>query len=82
MYAIKNKNTGKWVSGTDFRQSYGTHPGLGDRNEAQICVYKQRTLGSAITYDLLWEAEIDFDHRGCSTNNYVIKSVKLVEVEE
>lgn len=82
MYAIKNKNTGKWVSGTDFHQSYDTRPGLGDREKAQIRVYKQRMLGSALTYNELWEAEVDFDHRGCSTKNYVIRQVKLVEITE
>lgn len=82
MYAIRNKETGKFVSGTDYRQSYGFSFGIGEFSKVQMIIYKQISNGSALTYADYWHAERDFFDRGCSSKLYKIVKVDLVEVDE
>lgn len=66
MYAIKNKRTGKWVYGTDYR--YVPH--------------RQRTsFDEAMTFDSKEEAAFAFEHRNCG-KDYVIVEVELLEVNK
>ena len=66
MYAIRNKNTGEWVYGTDYRYS----------------PTRQRTSSSqALTYED-WEcAEMDLKHRKCG-KDYEIVKVSLIEAND
>lgn len=79
MFAIKRKRDGKWVSGTDYRQSYGQRAGIGELKDLTFTIYKQLCNGDALTFYEYENAEFQFNRRGCSTNDYVIVPVKVVE---
>ncbi len=66
MYAIRNKRTGKWVCGTDYRYS----PRRQRTSHSQALTYEDREL-----------AELDFRYRKCSKEYQIVK-VALIEVEE
>lgn len=82
MHAIRNKKNGKYVSGTDYRQHYATHSGIGQHAGIQLATYKQISNGSALTYADYWDVERDFDNCGCSPRLYKIVKVNLVEVDK
>lgn len=63
MYAIRNKKTGKWLYGTDYRY-YPFH---------------QRTsYEKALTFEDKWDAEMTLKARRCNKNYEVVK-VELKE---
>lgn len=64
MYAIKNKRTGKWIYGTDFRYS----------------PYYQRTSKEqAMTWEDIEEVQWEFERRRCG-KDYKIVNVRLEEI--
>lgn len=75
MYAIWNKEIGKFVSGTDYRRDYGLQA------DGINHTYRQIMDGSALTFPDKWDAEQQFKHRGCSSKRYKIVKVDLVEAD-
>ena len=63
MYAIKNKLTGKWLYGTDFRTSKPVQ-----RTSENRCMIFE-------TYE---DAKLEVDRRRCSRNYQIVK-VKVIE---
>lgn len=66
MYAIRNKNTHKWVYGTDYRYKPR---------------HQRTSLGRALTYEDRAEAEMDYKHRQCG-KDYEIVKVEMVASHE
>ena len=66
MYAIRNKNTHKWLFGTDFTY----HP------------HRQYTSSEKVlTWETESDARIEFIHRECG-KSYEVVPVMLLELEE
>ena len=62
MYAIRNKITGQWLYGTDYRE----------------CPPRQRTSNrQALTFETLEDAEYEFKKRECDKHEYEIGKVQL-----
>ena len=67
MFAIKNKRTGEWVFGTNWRCS----PPRQRLHPEQAVTYRTRGL-----------AESDFKNRECHESTYKIVAVELREIAE
>ena len=65
-YAIRNKRTGRWVYGTDYRYSPP---------------HQRTSKDTALLFDDHKIAKLEFEIRRCS-NAYEIVPVKLEELEE
>lgn len=72
MYAILNIKTYKWVYGTDF-----THPHFAKDGKRH---FNQRTSANqALTYESIFSAQIDFEHRGCGRDYRIIEVCLIPE---
>lgn len=71
MYVIRNKKTGKYVYGTDYRCKY--------KGRGNTLIYHQFTsFGRALTYEYVSDVMSDFLLRGISVNSYEIVEVDMI----
>lgn len=76
MYAIRNKRTGKWLYGTDYRYPYHYHMAGHERPSR-----RQRTSNErVITWETRQQAEIELVTRRCG-KDYEVVPVKLEAIE-
>lgn len=74
MYAIRNKRTGKWLYGTDYRYHY--HRAGHDRPSR-----RQRTSNERVmTWETRQQAEIELVARGCG-EDYEVVPVRVEALE-
>lgn len=72
MYAIRNKRTGLWLYGTDYRY----HSAGYDRPSRRQRTSKERVM----TWETRQQAEIEFVARGCG-EDYEVVPVRLEALE-
>ena len=79
-YIFQNKNNGKYIYGTDYRQSY--------KSKTQRRVFKQRLTEHISKAKVFvsnfqdnWDIDLEIEHRGISKNNYKLVEVNIVPIK-